>query len=758
MTKPDRPSALFLARCPDLASLTDRQRTGLSAFLDVHEALAGDVIFGRGQAPEGLYIVLEGEVELVSYGTGRAPTRFVLGPLGVFGESAFGGQHITAARAHRSCRLALFEAARLGELTVAEDSDQNPYWDAEDLRNFVAERALIAEASPWLVEQLARDSLFSELTHSCRADLSSLIEGARHIWIPEGEWLDQGAAGVGAGVVLRGELQATWTPSDGGGSRVVRTLRRGHVFGDLAMVTGQPLECGLTAARRTEAIILSPDRYRQLLKTDRFRRAVRSIQARQTAIRLATDAVEAGRAELVLMESGLRDRRDVDLSGLTWLLATSVAFNFPEDTPTVLVLEPGGEVGTAPRFSTGPDGLRLAQLSLPNAPSAAAIAVGQAAAQLAGDCQYCFLDASALPAELRVAIAPLVTRLVRLIDGLVSPESSLPIKPQCGVCYTVLIDARGPRQAILEPYPSTAVRLRLRDLNVSRPRTGQGAAGLAALDRWARALTQRSVGVALGGGGAWGYSHIALLRGLHAAGVPIDMVSGSSFGSVVAAWYCALGLDSLAELESQRRGWEIAVAAALSAVSSAAVETWMSWALRMHGHLQLRLEDLEIPFIPVATDVLTSSQSSLRRGTVAFGVRASGALPPFFSAVQSGAARYVDGGITANVPTESLRLEGASLVIGSNIVPLPRDTTPSAVLPGPLGRFQDTWRSILILMHGAGAEQAEDADVLYQTRSGRHLMVSFGAGQDIVRETERDPEFERAMGQAKERWDRLRTR
>ena len=46
------------------------------------------------------------------------------------------------------------------------------------------------------------------------------------------------------------------------------------------------------------------------------------------------------------------------------------------------------------------------------------------------------------------------------------------------------------------------------------------------LQRVARAVGRRRVGVALGGGAAWGYAHVALVRALEDAGIPIDLVAG----------------------------------------------------------------------------------------------------------------------------------------------------------------------------------------------------------------------------------------
>ena len=55
--------------------------------------------------------------------------------------------------------------------------------------------------------------------------------------------------------------------------------------------------------------------------------------------------------------------------------------------------------------------------------------------------------------------------------------------------------------------------------------------------RLARRLTGRSVGLVLGGGGARGIAHVGIIRAMEEAGVPIDMVGGTSIGAFVGALY-----------------------------------------------------------------------------------------------------------------------------------------------------------------------------------------------------------------------------
>ena len=69
-----------------------------------------------------------------------------------------------------------------------------------------------------------------------------------------------------------------------------------------------------------------------------------------------------------------------------------------------------------------------------------------------------------------------------------------------------------------------------------------------AFERLARMMRGRTVGLALGGGGSWGFTHIALIKALEAREVPIDYISGTSFGALVAGLYAAGGTGALERL------------------------------------------------------------------------------------------------------------------------------------------------------------------------------------------------------------------
>jgi hypothetical protein len=175
-----------------------------------------------------------------------------------------------------------------------------------------------------------------------------------------------------------------------------------------------------------------------------------------------------------------------------------------------------------------------------------------------------------------------------------------------------------------------------------------------ACHRLARVIQRRTVGLALGGGGAWGFAHIALLKNLEDSGVPVDYISGTSFGSVVGGLYAGGGMAALDRLvdENAVQGeglWATCKAFALGPLNRtlplAALDgAFLEWFIdgQLAGAQALArpvcLGTTEIPMFPVGTNLATHEELSGFSGSVGYGVRVSGALPPFFGAVARGAS------------------------------------------------------------------------------------------------------------------------
>ena len=248
----------------------------------------------------------------------------------------------------------------------------------------------------------------------------------------------------------------------------------------------------------------------------------------------------------------------------------------------------------------------------------------------------------------------------------------------------------------------------------------------------ARKLLGRTVGVALGGGGALGFAHIGLLRVLEEAGIPIDYIAGASFGALVAGFYAAGGMRAVEMLVSDRRSL---VALLMSGfLSTKGLERWVDHKLGViHPGMT------PIPFFPVGVDLETGRQVVWNNGTIGQGVRSSSCLPGAFPSWRHGSRRIVDGGIHNNVPASVPWRAGADFIIASNIIPefpfgpsrRPK-TLSGKILQRSTGRLDEVVRSLFLLMSQAGRDRAEMADFVFDLNLQGFNIYDFIRGDQIA--------------------------
>ena len=177
------------------------------------------------------------------------------------------------------------------------------------------------------------------------------------------------------------------------------------------------------------------------------------------------------------------------------------------------------------------------------------------------------------------------------------------------------------------------------------------------------------VGLALGGGAARGFAHIGVIQVLEEQGIKVDLVTGTSAGSLVAAMWA-----------SGKSGVELG-SLALS-MEESAITDWMypgrgllrgeALARYVREHTEGRsIETMLRPLGIVATDLASGEPILFRRGDPGVAVRASSAVPAVFQPVRIGSREYVDGGLVSPVPVRFAREMGAELVIAVDISQIP---------------------------------------------------------------------------------------
>ena len=208
---------------------------------------------------------------------------------------------------------------------------------------------------------------------------------------------------------------------------------------------------------------------------------------------------------------------------------------------------------------------------------------------------------------------------------------------------------------------------------------------------------RKRVAVVLSGGGAKGMAHIGVLKVLERAGIPVDIVTGTSMGSIIGGLYAigynANALDSLVRVQDW--GYVISDREDLSNQSLSDRKKQNTYFINTNlgkkdknaggiikgknlAELFQQLcvgytdsidftRDLPIPFACVATNIIDNSEYDFHSGHLPQAMRASMAIPAAFSPVRIGDMVLVDGGLRNNFPADIARQMGADIIIGVTV-------------------------------------------------------------------------------------------
>ena len=232
-------------------------------------------------------------------------------------------------------------------------------------------------------------------------------------------------------------------------------------------------------------------------------------------------------------------------------------------------------------------------------------------------------------------------------------------------------------------------------------------------------VKRKKVGVVLSGGGAKGMAHIGVLKVLEKAGIPVDIVTGTSIGSIVGGLYSigynAHSLDSVVRAQD----WTYVITDKEDLRNQSLVDRkkQSTYILSMGLTFGKRDEnagglikgknlaelfqklfvgytdsldfnkDLRIPFACVATNIMDNKEVVFHSGRLPQAIRASMSIPAAFSPVRIGNMVLVDGGLKNNYPVDVAREMGADIVIGVTLngkPKAPEDVTGTMKIVGQI--------------------------------------------------------------------------
>jgi predicted acylesterase/phospholipase RssA/CRP-like cAMP-binding protein len=262
-----------------------------------------------------------------------------------------------------------------------------------------------------------------------------------------------------------------------------------------------------------------------------------------------------------------------------------------------------------------------------------------------------------------------------------------------------------------------------------------------AIERVVRRLAKRSIGLALSSGGARGLAHVGVLQVLEREGIPIDILVGTSVGSLIGGLYAA----------------------------GHAVENVVRFALHFHNKLKLRsglldlclpprtglirgrrfrnyleqvfqgitFEELKIPFYVVAADLLTGEEVILEKGSLADAVRASTSIIGIVSPHQYNGRYLVDGGAVNPLPASVLAEKGADIIIASRAIPTLEGEREGAhtgrrwkdvnSIPGVLSNYQSIMEREII------KTRLSPVDILIHPHVELYTAMDYRQAADFIR-------------------------
>jgi NTE family protein len=251
-------------------------------------------------------------------------------------------------------------------------------------------------------------------------------------------------------------------------------------------------------------------------------------------------------------------------------------------------------------------------------------------------------------------------------------------------------------------------------------------------------LTRKRLGLVLSGGGARGISHIGVLRKLEAYNLPIDLIVGTSMGSVIGGFYAAgLSTDELEKMirnidwnsiyrdETERENLFIGQKVEqdryllnirfdgfkaylpTSFTSGQKILSIITNELYLTNYQAVyNFDNLKIPFRAIATDLISGNRMVINEGPLAEAIYASTAVPLLFSPVVKNDMLLVDGGLSSNFAVDAARAMGMDAVIVVDI------TSPLRNINELQAPWEIADQVTTIMMQSTNAEQIQMADII----------------------------------------------
>ncbi len=621
---PDSPVLTLLSGVEFFQPLTAEEQTGVAQAMERLTLAPGETLVRQGDAGDAMYVVESGTLRALM----RRPhdEMVEVGRIGAgdpVGEMQFigGGTRSATVEAVTPCVVYRLPCTSFDTLPPAA-------------KHALASSPIVHRRLHGTQLALVLPSIFGPLEPEVRAQIEAQLEW---VHLPRGQALfRQGDVGDGWYLVMAGRLRVVVTDATTGEERAIAELGRGESVGEMALITGDRRNATPYAIRDSVLVRFSRQAFEQIML--QHPRALLSICS--TLVKRTQQAT----------------RRPGALSHL------------------VITVTPAGNGSLAPAFARAlTRGLAVIGSTLHvDARTLSAEGVLDAAASASPD-HPGWLRFTAWLEEQQATYAFVVLetdrdasgwthRALGQADHVVIVGDAATDRSLGAIEERLLLDEtsdvrRARRTLVLVHSDETLLPSGTRDwlarrrvdqhLHVHRHHQPD-------VERVARTITGRAVGVALGGGGARGFAHLGVIKALRELGIPIDVLGGTSMGAIMAA-QLATGrpLEALYALNRQIialkpfQEYTVPVIAMLKS-------TRITESARM-SFGDTRIEDLWLPYFAVSSNLTTAEPVVHDTGPLWEVTRASGSLPGIAVPVVSGEHLLVDGGVLNNLPGDVMR-------------------------------------------------------------------------------------------------------
>lgn len=231
------------------------------------------------------------------------------------------------------------------------------------------------------------------------------------------------------------------------------------------------------------------------------------------------------------------------------------------------------------------------------------------------------------------------------------------------------------------------------------------------------------IGLALGAGGARGLAHIGVIQVLEEHNIPVDMVAGSSIGSLVGALF-AMGHDGktlarFAQLCREKFFYDFTVSK-MGIMQGNKIKELLYLITQ-----RKRIEELPLPLTIVATDLTNGEKVLFREGFVAEAIRASISIPGIFVPVKMNDKLLVDGSVVDRVPVSVVKQMGADIIIAVDISTLKKNVQVNSLIDVML-------QSIDIMQHEMVRFHELNADIVIRPEVSEFSLRAFEYVSELI--------------------------